>query len=111
MQLLIDMTSDTYTRVCAGEVIGHHLHELYNSVRNGVEVEQKPKQSENGRREQMTKEAEREMFIVRRLVDAIDNFDELKIAYDEEKQVIREALVRFGNYVMAVGDNEKEVSK
>lgn len=41
MNLMIDISSDTYTRVCAGgELIGHHLHELYSSVRNSKVVEQ-----------------------------------------------------------------------
>ena len=52
----------------------------------------------------MNKEAEKNVFIAKRVIDAIDNFDELKIAYDEEKRVIREALVRFVQRVCAIAD-------
>lgn len=59
----------------------------------------------------MTREAmQKELFIARRIVDAIDNFDELKIAYDEEKSVIREALVRFAHRIDAaldIGEGEE----
>lgn len=57
----------------------------------------------------MNKEAiQKELFIARRVIDAIDNFDELKIAYDEEKSVIREALVRFVHRVCAIADINEE---
>lgn len=63
----------------------------------------------------MTKEAEKDVFIAKRVIDAIDNFDELKIAYDEEKRVIREALVRFVHRIYAIADinsiNEKVTAR
>lgn len=58
-----------------------------------------------------TKEIQKEMFIAKRVIDAIDNFDELKVAYDEEKRVIREALVRFIHRMDAIkncGEGEEE---
>lgn len=106
MQLMIDMSSDTYTRVCAGgELVGHHLRELYNSVRNGKIVEQN---KSDGRERLAIKEVRKEIFIAKRVIGAIDNFDELKVVYDEEKSVIREALVRFVHRMDAMNCEEGE---
>lgn len=46
----------------------------------------------------MTTEKMREnMFIAKRMIDAIEHFGDLKIAYDEEKRVVLEALVRYAD--------------
>ena len=36
MQIVIDLSSDTFTRLCHGEeLLGHRLHEVFNAVKHG----------------------------------------------------------------------------